>query len=222
MDSIHDMGGMDGFGKVAPEKDEPVFHHPWEARALGLNLASGAMRKWTLDRGRHSSERFTPLQYLTLSYYERWVTGLADRCVEFGVLTLDEIKSGKPAPGPKQTPPMNPEGVRQMLATGRSSARLINEAPKYKIGDTVRTITNSPKGHTRLPRYARGRTGTVITHHGAHVFADSAGAMTGENPQHLYTVRFTARELWGEQGHPRDTITLEMFESYLRDPGRDA
>jgi nitrile hydratase beta subunit len=218
MDSIHDMGGMDGFGRVQPENNEPVFHHTWEGRALGLNLATGALRKWTLDRGRHSSERLTPHEYLTLSYYERWVTCLADRCVEFGLLTLDEIKQGKPAAGSvKQTPPLPAVAVSQMLATGRSSVRPINEPPKFKIGDRVRTKTDSPKGHTRLARYARGREGVIEAHHGGHVFADSSALMTGEHPQHLYTVRFTARELWGEQSHPRDSVTLELFESYLKD-----
>jgi nitrile hydratase subunit beta len=217
MNGMQDVGGMDGFGPIGIEKNEPVFHHRWEARACGINLVMGGWRKWNLDQTRYSTEIFTPLQYLELSYYERWVTGLADRGIAAGLFTAEEVRAGHAAPGsPKLTPPVTPQMIPAMVKSSRPSTRPANTTPIYKIGDRVRTVTDSPEGHTRLPRYARGREGEIILYHGAHVFPDShAMKVPEENPQHLYTVRFSARELWGHQGDAHDSIMLDLWEPYL-------
>ncbi len=216
MNSIHDMGGMHGFGPIPIEENEPVFHADWEAKAMALRLLMGAWGKWSLDAGRHANESLSPQQYLNLSYYERWITSLADLAVNAGLVDLDEIRNGAPAPGTrKNIPPIDPDGVRKLLAAGRPSARPLESQPRFSIGDRVRTNVNAPAGHTRLPRYARGRTGKVTTHHGGHVFPDSIAHFNGENPQHLYTVRFSGRELWGNTASDKDFVHLEMWESYI-------
>jgi hypothetical protein len=120
------------------------------------------------------------------------------------------------APGSaKLTPPIKAEMVPIIIKTPRNYARSLDTKPMYKIGDKVRTVTDSPEGHTRLPRYARGRTGEIILYHGANVFADS-NASGSEDPQHLYTVRFSARELWGQQGDPPDSVPLDLYEPYFQ------
>ncbi len=218
MDGIHDMGGMHGFGPIPIEADGPVFHEDWEAKAMALRMAMGAWGKWSIDGGRHANERLSPLQYLQLSYYERWITSLADLAVEQGLVSLDEVKQGHRAPeSEKQQPPLPAAVVAKILSRGRPTSRDIDAPPRFAIGNHVRTNANSPRGHTRLPRYARGRVGEIILHHGAHVFPDSMAQSMQENPQHLYTLSFAARELWGEQGRAGDTVTLDCWESYLDD-----
>jgi nitrile hydratase len=78
-----------------------------------------------------------------------------------------------------------------------------------------------PRGHTRLPRYARGKRGLVHLVHGVHVFPDAHAQGLGESPQPLYSVRFEARELWGDAGEPNQSVHLDLWESYL-EPGRPA
>lgn len=215
MNGMHDVGGMDGFGPVVVEKNEPVFHYPWEGKVFAMNMAMGGWRKWNLDQTRSSTEKFSPRQYLAMSYYERWVTGIADRGIQAGLFTAEEVKAGHAAPGsPKLTPPIKPDMVPALVKAPRNYVRPLDIKPMYEVGDTIRTVTDSPDGHTRLPRYARGRTGVIVLYHGPAVFADS-NANGNENPQHLYAVRFSARELWGEQGDPRDSVTLDLYEPYF-------
>ncbi len=216
MNSIHDMGGMHGFGPIPLEEDEPVFHHDWEARAMALRMAMGAWGKWNLDAGRHANERLSPQQYLTLSYYERWITSLADLSVEAGLLSMDEIRTGK-ASGQHDLgrAPINAEGVLGVLRNGRPSSRAVDALPRFQIGDVVRAVNESPEGHTRLPRYARGRRGKVVLHHGGHLFPDTHAHFLGECPQHLYTIEFSSRDLWGSRANERDTVMIDLWDSYL-------
>lgn len=216
MNGIHDMGGMHGFGPVRPEPDEPVFHAPWEARALALTLAMGAWQRWNLDASRHARERLAPLDYLQLSYYERWIAALIDLMVETGLVTAEEVETGRPDPAaPRATPPLKAADVEAVLRRGGPSHRDLADPPRFAVGDRVRARNINPPGHTRLPRYARGKVGDVVLHHGGHVLPDSNAHFHGEAPQHLYAVRFTARELWGEAASARDTVTLDLWESYL-------
>ncbi len=216
MNNIHDMGGMHGFGPIPIEEDEPVFHSDWEARAMAITVAMAAWQKWSIDASRYARERLPALTYLEYSYYERWIAALVDLAVETGLLTLDEVETGEPAPGAEsRDPPLTGKAVSRVISRGGPANRKIEAAPRFAVGDRVRTSTASPRGHTRLPRYARGRTGEILMHHGAHVFPDTNAHGQGENPQHLYTVKFTARELWGPEANPNDTVTLDLWESYL-------
>lgn len=216
MNGIHDMGGMDGMGPIEPERDEPLFHAPWEARALALSLAMAGWRKWNIDASRHARERIPPADYLRFSYYEKWIAGLCDLMLQHGLVTQAELDSNRPAPGsPRAIPPLDAARVAAVLGKGDPVSREIKAAPRFAPGDEVRARNIHPEGHTRLPRYARGRTGVVLTRHGAHVWPDSNAHFRGEDPQHLYTVRFAARELWGMAAPATDYIHIDLWEPYL-------
>jgi nitrile hydratase beta subunit len=216
MNGVHDMGGMHGLGPIEHERDEPVFHAPWEARVLALTLAVGAWGKWSIDGGRHARELIPGPDYLRMSYYEKWLEGLIRNMTEAGLVSAEEIASGRPASGSaKATPPLKPEAVAGVLAKGTPYTREASAPQRFKPGDRVRTKNINPTGHTRLPRYARARLGTVARHHGVHVFPDTNAHLQGEQPQHLYSVRFAARELWGAEASPRDAVHLDLWESYL-------
>jgi len=193
-----------------------VFHERWEARVYALNRAVGFVGKWNIDAGRHSRERIPPADYLRMSYYEKWLAGLIMLLQESGLATEAELESGRPAPGSaKATPALTTERVAAVVAARGSFDRPVNTPPRFAVGQPVRTKKINPTGHTRLPRYARGRIGIVDRVHGAHVFPDSNAHFRGEDPQHLYSVRFSARELWGEEAAPRDSVYIDLWESYL-------
>jgi nitrile hydratase len=210
------MGGMHGMGPIDYEENEPVFHARWEARALAMNLAAGAWRKWNIDAGRHQIELIRASDYLRMSYYEKWTERLVELLVRHGLVTRAEISSGKPEPGsPKLTPPLTPQMVGPAIARGGSAKRPAQAAPRFREGQRVRARNINPGGHTRLPRYARGKTGVVQRDHGVFVFPDSNAQFLGEAPQHVYSVRFEARELWGNQASPRDSVYIDMWDDYL-------
>ena len=216
MNGVHDMGGMHGMGPIQYERNEAVFHEPWEARVFALNRAMGAWRKWNIDAFRHTAELIPAPEYLRISYYERWLYSLIELMVKSGLATRAEVESGKPAPGsPKATPALIASAVPGMLAKGRPASRDVQAEARFKVGQTVRARNIHPTGHTRLPRYVRGKLGTILLDHGVHVFADTNADFLGENPQHLYSVRFAARELWGEQASSRDAVYLDMWDDYL-------
>ena len=214
MNGIHDMGGMHGMGPIELEKDEPVFHQPWEGRVFALNLAVLA-GKGNLDNSRHGIELLPPADYLRMSYYEKWLARLEGNLVRLGVATEDEIGSGKAAPGsPTSTPALTAAAVPEM-GRGGSARRDVAVAPRFKVKQRVRARNINPSGHTRLPRYARGKVGTIVRDHGVFVFPDTNARFEGEKPQHVYSVRFGARELWGEQASPRDAVYIDMWDDYL-------
>ena len=216
MNGVHDMGGMHGMGPIVSEADEPVFHEPWEARVFALNRAAGALGKWNIDAGRHARERIPPVDYLRMSYYEKWLAGLITVLEESGLVTHVEIENGRPAPGiPKALPPLRAEQVAARVAERGWFERPVNVPPRFAVGQAVRAKKINPAGHTRLPRYARGNTGVIDRIHGAHVFPDSNAHFRGESPQHLYSVRFSARELWGEAASARDAVYIDLWEDYL-------
>lgn len=213
MNGVHDMGGMHGLGPIAPEADEPVFHADWEKRVLAMNLSAGAGR-WNIDAGRHAIERIPGQDYLRMSYYEKWFTRLIMLSVERGAITAEELASGRAAE-PRETPLLTADRVADVLNAGGPTDRAVPAAPAFKVGDRVRTRNLNPTGHTRLPRYARDKAGVIERLHGAHVFPDSNAHFQGEDPRHLYTVRFAARDLWGEAAAPRDAVYIDLWEPYL-------
>ena len=216
MNGVHDMGGMHGFGPVEPEADEPVFHAPWEARVLALRRAVGAWRRWNIDAGRYSIETLPPAEYLRMSYYEKWLASCIKLMLGAGLITPQELASGRRDPAvPVATPPLTADKVQPAIAAGGPTLRATSAVPRFAAGAAVRAKDINPTGHTRLPRYVRGRQGTIECHHGAHVFPDSNARFEGEKPQYLYTVRFAARELWGEAANPADAVYLDLWEDYL-------
>ncbi len=216
MNGVHDMGGMHGMGPIQYEKNEPVFHTGWESRVFALTLAMGAWGKWNVDASRHSREVIPPAEYLRMSYYEKWYAGLVGLLIRSGLVARAEVETGVPAPGlAKATPPLTADKIPAMLATRINASRDIKVAPRFQAGQRVRARNMHPVGHTRLPRYARGKFGTIDRDHGVFVFPDTNAHFLGEKPQHVYSVRFAARELWGEQAAPRDSVYLAMWDDYL-------
>lgn len=216
MNGIHDMGGMQDMGPIQYEKNEPVFHQRWESRVFAMFLAAGAWHKWNLDAFRHTREVLPPADYLNVSYYEQWLSGLLDLLVRRGLVTAAEIESGAQASGAaKATPPLTVEKIPTALLSRIHANRDVPVAPRFKTGDRVRARNINPTGHTRLPRYARGKLGTVYVDHGVFVFPDTNAHFLGENPQHVYSVRFAARELWGNQAKPQDSVYVDLWDDYL-------
>jgi nitrile hydratase beta subunit len=216
VNGIHDMGGRHGMGAIPYEKNEPVFHESWEGRVYALNRAMRAHRKWTLDIDRHALEVLPPEDYLRLSYYERWLRRLEIQMIQYGIATTAEIESGKAAPGsPKVTPALTMAGAARFAV--RTIPSRVDPAvrPRFKVGHGVRTKNFHPTGHTRLPLYARGKRGVIARDHGVYLFPDTAAHDHGDKRQHVYSVRITARELWGPQASSRDSVYLDMWDDYL-------
>jgi len=216
MNGAHDMGGMHGFGPVEPEPNEPVFHAEWERRVLALTLAMGMPGGWNIDMSRFARENRQPGEYLSMSYYQLWLAGLERLMAERGLVTDDEIEAGHSLRQPKQgLRILSPDDVAKTLHRGGPTERETNTSPGFKRGDQVRTKNIHPLTHTRLPRYVRGRVGTIERVLGCHVFPDSNASGAGENPQWLYTVRFDGGELWGPDGDPTVTVSVDAWEPYL-------
>lgn len=216
MNGVHDMGGVHGMGPVEYEKNEPVFHAAWEARVYALTRAMRAWRKWNIDADRHGIELLPPADYLRMSYYERWFRRLETNVVKYGVVTQEELQNGKPAPESRiETPLFTLATSARWLSRGLPSSIDPTVRPMFKVGQRVRARNINPAGHTRLPRYARAKTGVIVRDHGVHIFPDTNAHFQGEKRQHVYSVRFTARELWGEDASPRDSVHLDMWDDYL-------
>jgi len=216
MNGAHDMGGMDGFGPVVPEPNEPVFHAEWERRAFALTLAMAMPGGWNLDMSRFARENRAPHDYLSMSYYQIWLAGLEALMKERALVREDEIVAGRSLHPPKPVKRvLSADDVANTLHRGGPTERDTDTTAAFKVGDIVRARSMHPRGHTRLPRYVRGHVGTIESVRGCHVFPDSNAAGQGENPQWLYTVRFDGRELWGADGDPTLTVSVDAWQPYL-------
>jgi len=216
MDGAHDMGGAKGFGPVVPEPNEPVFHGDWERRAFALTVAMSRPGGWNIDMSRFARENRPPADYLSKSYFEIWLAGLETLMVERGLVSREEIEAGKVLSPPKpNVTTMAPQEVVAIIRRGGSTERTPTTSALFALGDRVRMKNIHPATHTRLPQYVRGHLGTIELIHGAHVFADLNSLGVGENPQWLYTVRFDGPELWGKDGDPTLSVSVDAWESYL-------
>jgi nitrile hydratase len=222
MNGVHDMGGMHGMGPVAPEANEPVFHHEWERRTFALAVATGYLRRWNIDMSRHARERMPPAEYLAATYYERWLYGVQLLLAEQGLLAPEELEARRRGAPPRGTPAAAAPGPRVLKAEDVERALTMGSAqmrdpvpPRFRPGDAVVARNIHPAGHTRLPRYARGKRGVVDRDQGVWVFPDAHADGKGKQPQRCYSVRFTARELWGAAASPRDSVYIDCFDDYL-------
>jgi nitrile hydratase subunit beta len=222
LNGIHDVGGMDGFGKVmyVNEKDDPYFTQNWERVAFGLLFGTAGQGMLNLDEFRHGIERMRPVDYLTSSYYGHWIATIATNLVEKGILDPEELEARTQAfleetntEIPRRENPALADQLQYVAKVGASTLRETSSPPRFQVGERVRTRNLNPSGHTRLPRYARDKYGVIDTHYGAHVFPDDNAHGRGENPQHLYRVRFEAEELWGIK--QKDAVYLDLWEGYL-------
>ncbi len=212
--TIHDMGGMHGFGPVEEEPNEPVFHTSWESRVYAMNRAMGPLRLWTIDEGRAAQEALHPAVYAGASYYQRWLLGLEARALQHGLVTKEELAEGKAlVANDRPNRIFKPEDAANL--TRGSFDRDPQGEAIFKPGDQVQTLNINPAGHTRLPRYARDKPGEVEAVRGCHVFPDSVANGKGDDPQWLYTVVFDGQVLWGPDAEPGTKISIEAFEPYL-------
>lgn len=202
MNGGQDLGGMQGFGPVVAEKNEPAFHADWEKTAFGLTIGMGFLGQWNIDMSRWYRENRSPAEYLSSSYYELWFNALEKLVEDRGVLA----QAGKlKAP--------NPAEAAALLAKGTSASVAVAVPARFKVGDAVRVQNRHPATHTRMPRYCRGKQGVVQADHGVMVFPDFHAQGLGPKPQHCYSVRFTAEELWGRAGP--DTVCVDLWDDYL-------
>ena len=223
MNGIHDLGGMHGMGPVEIETDEPVFHSEWERRIFALTLASGYLGKWNLDMSRYAREQMPPAEYLATSYYEHWLWGLELLLSRFGLVKPEELQARlrkATEPRPAAAPPsdvrvLEAADALRVLRDPRGARMDDDVAPRFMRGDRVRARTTNPTGHTRLPRYARGRQGVIDRDQGVWIFPDTHASSQGKNPQHVYSVRFAAQELWGPEASPRDSVYVDLWDDYL-------
>ena len=216
MNSIHDMGGMHGLGPIVIEHDEPVFHDRWHGRVFALRMACAFHRKWNADMGRYARERMPALEFLAASYYERGLYALETLLVESGLVGVDELATGQAAATVKGAPTLSPDAIPAIVRSRRHQRVDVDAAPRFKVGDHVMARNINPVGHTRLPRYARGRRGMIDRDHGVFTFADSNAMTRDKKPQHLYSVRFAATELWGSAASPRDSAYLDLWDDHLQ------
>ncbi len=216
MNGPQDMGGLQGFGPVVPEPNEPVFHADWEKKAMALTVAMGFTGTWNIDRSRFARESLGPANYITWSYYKIWFSALEKLIEEHGLATSEEMAGGKSL---EAAAPINrvlsAEDTPKVLAKGGPVVRDKAGAPAFKPGDDVCAINIHPTGHTRLPRYLRSRRGVIHKARSAHVYPDTNARGEGEDPQWLYSVRFKATELWGEGANPNDHVHVDCWEPYL-------
>ncbi|HVP34948.1 MAG TPA: nitrile hydratase subunit beta [Steroidobacteraceae bacterium] len=214
MNGVHDMGGMQDMGAVTPERNEPVFHAPWEGRVFAMyNVFDG---DWPSGSGRYQRELVPPAEYLRISYYERWLVAFSELLVKNGFVTRRELETGVAEGGNvKGRHMLRAEEVRPTFAGGFPATSAVPAVAKFHVGERVRARNINPAGHTRLPRYARGKPGTVLADRGVFVFNDSLVAGLGPKPQHLYSVRFTARDLWGAEARATDSVYLDLWDDHL-------
>ena len=218
MNGVHDLGGMHGFGPMEREEEEPVFHQAWEGRVFGMTLALSLRRG---PRLRYTIESMDPVDYLRSSYYEHWLVALETGAVEAGLVTREELAAraaffrDHAAAVPRHEDPAQIAGMLARMHAPQPLHRPGGLAPRFKEGEAVRARNVHPRGHTRLPRYVRGKRGTIVRLYGLHEFPDTAAEGIETPPQAVYSVRFAARELWGESGEDRSDLYLDLCDSYL-------
>lgn len=217
MNGVHDLGGMDGFGKVVPNpEDDAPFHEPWEGRVLAMSRVLQAAGAWNIDESRDAIERLPPHVYLAASYYQKWYLRNERLCLARGLVTREELEAGRASSPGKPLPNgvVGVDAIDRLMARG-SYGRTPSGPARFAVGDRVRAKNLHPRSHTRLPRFVRGHAGLVERIQGCHVYPDSFVAEGREDPQWLYTVCFEGRELWGPESDPMLEVSFEAFEPYL-------
>lgn len=213
MNGVHDMGGMTDFGPVRPEAHEPVFHAEWERRVFGMvRIIIDGQYNW--DEFRFAIERIDPVAYLSSSYYERWLTALERYLTEKGVVSVDDFRHA--LDGWTQAPGT---AVPQAATVLASPDPTVETAPRFAPGDRVLARNINPMGHTRLPRYVRGKRGVIERFLNVFIFPDANALQLGSQKEPVYAVRFSARELWGAESSSQDSVCVDLWESYLLPDG---
>ena len=215
MNGVHDIGGTVAFGPIVPEPDEPVFHEPWERRVFAVSIAVGATGFWNLPMLRHVIERIPPARYLAARYYEKWLEAVEVMTLRHGLVTRAELDAGAASgEGPKPYHVLSAAEVDILFQPTPEDHPAAPAPARFAAGDEVRVRNLYNEGHTRLPRYVRGRKGQVMAVRGV-LPLDDATALGRTELQWCYTVAFAGPELWGEGSDPKLTVSIEAWESYL-------
>lgn len=226
MNGVHDLGGTDGLGPVEPDDpidNEPVFRAEWEKAAFSFFATSFRAGLFGLDAFRYGIEQMHPATYLLSPYYDHWAHSVEHYATEKGVVDPDELEAktqyfldNPDAPLPEREDPELLAFVDAAVKHGAPAKRDSDAEPRFAVGDRVTVVADSPKGHTRKARYVRGRTGVVELAHGTFIYPDSAGNGGEDDPQHVYTVKFTNEELWGpEAAEPNGVVYFDVWEPYI-------
>ena len=215
MDGIHDVGGAQGHGRVAANDSEPPFHEEWEARMCGIARAIARPRDWNIDKFRFTREQLQPVEYLTRPYFDQWYSCYAAMLLGSGLVTVEELAAGRSAQPPAASlEPMRAEDVPRARTQTARFDRPYAGQPRFAEGERVRAAAMGSPGHTRLPRYVRGRIGVVRRVHGAHIVPDE-NAEGRPLAVPLYTVAFVLAELFPERFGSGDKVNLDLWERYL-------
>jgi nitrile hydratase subunit beta len=208
-----DLGGKLGHPPIKPEPEYEPWHAGWERRAMAPTLAMGATGVWNLDMSRAARE--TLPDYGERSYYEIWIGALVNQLEERGLVSADELAAGHSLHPPRALPRiLRARDVPTVLARGTPTERMPGTAPRFRLGQRVRTVAGPTPHHTRLPGYAKGKLGVIERLHGMHVFADANASGQVGQPQWLYTVVFSGAELWADV-QPGLTVSIDAWEPYL-------
>lgn len=217
MNSIHDIGGMDNIGPVPIEKDEPVFHGDWERKVYAMTLATMGAGIFVTDEVRYMTETIPPKDYLSFKYYEKWLYSLEQMMLHKNVLTQQELESGAVSE-PDLAAGIEAASLERMQHGMKNRMPVFvdtDSPPRFKTGDAIIARNINPLHHTRLPRYIRGRRGVVEMDHGIFLLPDTNAHGGPDKPQHVYSVRFSARELWGTDAPARDSLYIDLFDDYM-------
>ncbi|QTI69078.1 nitrile hydratase subunit beta [Gordonia polyisoprenivorans] len=224
MNGVFDLGGTDGLGPVAVVEDEPIFRAEWEKPMFTMFSACFRAGFFGVDSFRHGIEKMDPATYLKAPYYEHWLFTIENASIAAGAVDPEELdrrteyylkNPDAPLPEHEQSQELI-DFVNAVVPAGAPAARETDKVARFSVGDVARVIDVSPYGHTRRARYVRGKVGTVIAHHGSFIYPDTAGNGLGENPEHVYTLKFTAEELWGaEAADPNGTVCFDVWDPYL-------
>ena len=219
MNGVHDCGGMQCYGPIQYTPSEPPFHATWEARVLAMTFGTWYAHNVGIPTFRADIEALPPVDYLRMSYWERWFASLINRLVANKYVTSHEVELGHSERPPTHgASPASPTELLAGLFHQRDGANKATEPARFRLGARVRAKDMNPVTHTRLPRFVRGKVGTIAAQRGTYDFEDTDEYNQGANPNPVYSVRFAARELWGEQASPKDFIYLDLWEKYL-EPG---
>lgn len=224
MNGVFDLAGTDGIGPVVVPDDEPVFRAEWEKAVFPMFAMCFRAGFFGVDAFRHGIELIDPAVYLKSPYYEHWVHTIEHHGQRLGKLDMDELDrrtdyylANPDAPLPEHDDdPDLLAFVNAVVPAGASAKRDLDKPARFQVGDMVRVDRNAPKGHSRRARYIRGAVGEVVMSHGVFIYPDTAGNGLGEDPEHVYTVRFSNAELWGaEHAEPNGSVYFDVWEPYI-------
>jgi len=223
MNGVHDLGGTDGLGTVPVEENEPVWHSEWEKAAFGMFSLPFRAGFFGVDQFRYGIEKMHPALYLLSPYYEHWMHSCEHYGMDKGVFDEAEVErrtkhylENPDEPLPDTKDPEILEFVNAAVKHGAPAKRESDAVAKFSVGDSVIVADDSPYGHTRRARYIRGKTGVIELAHGTFIYPDTAGNGLGEDPEHVYTLKFTNEELWGAgPAEPNGVVFFDVWEPYI-------